>query len=76
MKIVYMSWYIWNSKRTLDLFNNVSQYWQHMAVKNALDSRFDVSSSTECMIKYLEIGLINTNSTFAGQDLWKQVGLQ
>ena len=54
-----------------------SQHWQQqVAIKNVPNWRFDLSPSTECMIKDLEICLTNTNSTFAGQNLHKQVGLQ
>ena len=35
----------------------------------ALDSRINLSPSTECIIEALEICLINNNSTFAGLNL-------
>ena len=34
-----------------------------------LDSRSNLSPSTECIIEALEICLTNSNSTFAGQNL-------
>ena len=39
------------------------------AVKSALDSRTNLSPSTECIIEVLEICLANNNSTFAGQNI-------
>ena len=39
------------------------------AVKSALDSRTNLSPSTECIIEALEICLTNNNSTFVCQNL-------
>ena len=39
------------------------------AVKRALDTRTNLSPSKECIIEALEICLINSHSTFAGQNL-------
>ena len=39
------------------------------AVKGALDSRSNLSLSTECIIEVLEICLTNNNSTLAIQNL-------
>ena len=40
-----------------------------ITVKRALDSRSNLSPSTECIIEALEICLTNNNSTLAGQNL-------
>ena len=39
------------------------------AVKSAVDSKTNLSSSTECIIEALEIYVTNDNATFAGQNL-------
>ena len=38
-------------------------------VKSTLESRTNLSTSTECIIKALELCLTNNNSNFAGQNL-------
>ena len=40
-----------------------------------LDSRINLSPSTECIIEALEICLINNNSTFAGLNLIQTNGI-
>ena len=40
-----------------------------IAVKSALDSRSNLSPSTECISETLEICLANNSSTLAGQNL-------
>ena len=60
---ILVSFNIANMFRSIDNNRGVA------AVKSALYSRTNLSSSTECIIEALEICLTNNNSTVAGQNL-------
>ena len=51
------------------MFPSIDSNTRAVAVKSALDSRTNLSPSTECIIEVLEICLANNNSTFAGQNI-------
>ena len=51
------------------MFRSIDNNTGVVAVKSALDSRTNLSPSTECIIEALEICLTNNNSTFACQNL-------
>ena len=51
------------------MFRSIDNNTDVVAVKSALDSRTNLSPSTECIIEALEICLTNNNSTFACQSL-------
>ena len=53
----------------VNVFPSIDNNKSAAAVKSALDSRTNLSPSTECIIEALEICLTNNNSTFAGQNL-------
>ena len=52
----------------VSMFSGIDSNRDVAAVKNALDSRTNLSPSTECIIEALEICLTNTNSTFTDQN--------
>ena len=53
----------------VNMFPSIDNSRGVAAVKSALDSRTNLSPSTECIIEVLEICLANNNSTFAGQNI-------
>ena len=69
-----------NAKGTLDnailacfdivnMFRSIDNDRGVTVVKSTLESRTNLSTSTECIIKALELCLTNNNSNFAGQNL-------
>ena len=55
------------SFNTVNMFPSIDNSGGVPAVKSALDSRINLSTSTECIIEALEI--TNNNSPFTGQNL-------
>ena len=53
------------------MFPSIDSNTRAVAVKSALDSRTNLSPSTECIIEILEICLTNNNLTFACQNVIK-----
>ena len=51
------------------MFPSIDNNARAVAVKSALDSRTNLSPSTECIIEILEICLTNNNLTFACQNV-------
>ena len=51
------------------MFPSIDNNTRAVAVKSALDSRTNLSPSTECIIEILEICLTNNNLTFACQNV-------
>ena len=51
------------------MFPSIDSNTRAVAVKGALDSRTNLSPSTECIIEILEICLTNNNLTFACQNV-------
>ena len=51
------------------MFPSIDSNTRAVAVKSALDSRTNLSPSTECIIEILEICLTNNNLTFACQNV-------
>ena len=58
----------------VNMFPSIDNNKSAAAVKSALDSRTNLSPSTECIIKALEMCLTNNNSTFIGQSLLQTNG--
>ena len=58
----------------VNMFPSIDNNRDVAAVKSALDSRTNLSPSTECIIEALEICLINNNSTFTGQKVTQTNG--
>lgn len=59
----------------VNMFNSIDSNSGVAAVKIALDSRTNLSPSTECKIEALETCLTN-NSTYAGQNLIQTNGTE
>ena len=53
----------------VNMFPSIDNSRGVAAVKSALDSRTNLSPSTECIIEILEICLTNNNLTFACQNV-------
>ena len=51
------------------MFPSIDNNARAVAVKSALDSRTNLSPSTECIIEILEICSTNNNLTFACQNV-------
>ena len=58
----------------VNMFPSIDNNRDVAAVKSALDSRTNLSPSTECIIEALEICLTNSNSTFTGQKVTQTNG--